>query len=82
MAGGALMAQRNPSGKDRRDRVLVNGLWIAAGGVFVAGAALRLVASLVTRADLRIAGVLLLAVGAVIGVIGWVNERYIFPREP
>jgi hypothetical protein len=74
------MAQRNPSGKDRRERILVNGLWIAAGGVFVAGAALRLVASLVTRADIRIAGVMLLAAGAVIGVIGWVSERYIFPR--
>lgn len=74
-----LMAQRNPSGKDRRERVL-NFLWIAAGAIFVAGAALRVIASLTARADVRIGGVALLATGAALGVIAWASERYIFPR--
>ena len=80
MAGETLMAQRNPSGKDRQERVLVNGLWIAAGAILVAGFALRVLAGLMTRPELRLTGVLLLAAGAVIGVLGWISERYIFGR--
>jgi hypothetical protein len=74
------MAQRNPSGKDRRGRVLVNFFWMAAGTIFVAGAVLRLIASLSTRSDIRIGGVVLLGIGAVMGVIGWLGERYVVNR--
>jgi hypothetical protein len=61
---------------------LVNGLWIAAATCVVAGFALRLLASLLTRTDLRIVGVALLALGAVVGVISWVSERYVAKRVP
>jgi hypothetical protein len=82
MAGKTEMAQRNRGGKDRQERTLVNGLWIAAAICVVAGFALRLLASLLTRADLRIGGVALLALGAVVGVISWVSERYVAKRVP
>ncbi len=76
------MAQRNPSGKDRRERVMVNFFWMAAGAILLAGAILRLVASLSTRADIRIGGVVLLCIAAVMGVIGWISERYVAKRAP
>jgi hypothetical protein len=80
MTGETLMAQRNLSGKNRRERVVVNSLWLAAGAIFVAGAALRVIASLVARDDVRLGGVALLAAGTVLGVIAWASERYLLPR--
>jgi hypothetical protein len=75
------MVQRNPSGKDRRERVVIF-LWTGAATIFVAGAALRVIASLFTRGDLRVTGVLLMAVAPLIGGIGWIGERYLLRRAP
>ena len=82
MAGETVMAQRNRGGKDRRERVLVNGLWIAAATSVVAGFGLRVLASLLSRADLRIIGVALIALGLGIAILGWLSERLVAKRAP
>lgn len=82
MAGETAMAQRNRGGKDRRARVLVNGLWIAAAAIVVAGFLLRVLASLLAQADLRIFGVALMALGLGVAVIGWISERFVAKRAP
>ena len=76
------MAQRNRDGKDRGERVLVNGLWIAAAAIVVAGFLLRVLASLLTRTDLRILGVALIALGLGVAVVGWLSERLVAKRAP
>ena len=80
------MAQRNRGGQDRRERLLVYGLWVAAAAIVVAGFLLRLLASLLSRADLRadlrIIGIALIAIGLAVGVIGWLSERFAAKRLP
>jgi undecaprenyl pyrophosphate phosphatase UppP len=80
--GETAMAQRNKGGQDRRERLLVNGLWIAAAAMVVAGFVLRILASLLARADLRITGVALIAIGLAVAVIGWLSERFVANRTP
>ena len=81
MAGETAMAQRRRA-RDRRERVLVNGLWVAAATSVVAGFVLRLLASVLRRADLRIIGVALIALGLGIAVLGWLSERFVARRAP
>jgi hypothetical protein len=80
--GEPAMAQRDRSGQDRRERVLVNGLWIAAAAMVIAGFLLRVIASLLARADLRILGVGLIAVGLGVAVLGWLSERFVARHTP
>ena len=80
MAGETAMAQRKRGGKDRSERVLVNGLWIAAAAIVVAGFLLRVLASLLAHTHLRFIGVALIAVGLGVAVVGWISERFVARR--
>ena len=74
------MAQGNRAGTARRERLLVNSLWVAAAIIVLAGFALRVLASLVDRPDLRLTGVVMIALGLAVAVIGWLSERLIAKR--
>jgi hypothetical protein len=79
---GIVMAQRDTGGSGARERRLVNGLWLAAAAIVVAGFALRILASLLSWTDLRILGVALIAVGIGIAGLGWLGERFAARRAP
>jgi len=57
------------------DRLFANGLWIAAALLVVAGFLLRTMASMLGHAELRFAGVVVIAIGILLAVIGWIGER-------
>lgn len=76
------MAHRDVGGSGSRERRLVNGLWLAAAAIMVAGFVLRIVASLLSWTDLRILGVALIAVGIGIAGLGWLGERFTAHRAP
>jgi hypothetical protein len=58
-----------------KQRPFVNGLWIGAALMVIAGFVLRIVASALGRGDLRLTGVAMIAVGIVAGCLGWLGER-------
>jgi hypothetical protein len=58
-----------------RQRVLVNGLWLGAALIVTVGFVLRIAASVLERSDLRLTGVVMIAVGIVVGCLGWLSER-------
>jgi hypothetical protein len=76
------MAQRDVGGSGARERRLVNGLWLAAAAIVVAGFALRIFASLLSLTDLRILGVALIAVGIGVAGLAWLGERFTTHRAP
>jgi VIT1/CCC1 family predicted Fe2+/Mn2+ transporter len=74
------MAQSRNSGRRGSDRSVVTALWIIAGGSFVIGCLLRIMASLLTGYHLRITGVGLIAFGLALAVLGWAGERAVSRR--
>jgi hypothetical protein len=62
-------------GSGGKDRLLVIWLWVAAAAAVSAGFILRVVASILSRPDLRLTGVVVIAVGIVAGGLGWLGER-------
>jgi hypothetical protein len=74
------MAQTDRGVTARRERLLVNGLWVTAAIIVLAGFALRVAASLVARPELRLTGVVVIALGLAVAVIGWLSERLIAKR--
>lgn len=76
------MPRRDTNGDDQRRRLLVNGLWIVAAASVVAGFLLRALSSFLGRADFRVAGIALIAVGIAAAVLGWLGERIIAQRSP
>jgi hypothetical protein len=74
------MAQDRTNNNARKERMVVNWLWIIAAGSCVAGFMLRTLSSVLARADLRITGIALIAIGLAIAVLGWVGERIITRR--
>lgn len=69
------MSQHGTQPASRRDRLLVNGLWVAAAAFLIAGFILRSLSSFAGRADIRIGGVVLIAIGSVVAVVAWIGER-------
>jgi hypothetical protein len=76
------MAQRHNAVAARRERLLVNGLWVTAAIIVLAGFAMRVLASLVNHPSLRLIGVVVIACGLVVAVVGWLSERLIAKRVP
>ncbi len=69
------MAQHEPSNHGGRDRLFVNGMWLAAAVVVVAGFVVRSLSSILGRADLRFGGIALIAAGLAMAVLGWIGDR-------
>ncbi|HUZ75605.1 MAG TPA: hypothetical protein VMU87_21680 [Stellaceae bacterium] len=76
------MSRHGTNGADRRRRPLVSGLWIAAAATVVAGFVVRALSSFLGRADLRVAGIALIAIGIAAAVLGWLGERIVARRSP
>jgi hypothetical protein len=68
------MAQQQSQGGDR-GRFFANGLWVAAALIVVAGFLLRSLSSILGHAELRLAGIIVIAIGILLAVIGWIGER-------
>jgi len=69
------MADSDSESARRRNRVLLERLWIAAGLVVLVGFVLRPIGSFLHWAEIREAGIAVIAVGVVIAVVGWLAER-------
>jgi membrane protein DedA with SNARE-associated domain len=59
-----------------RHRTLANGLWIVAGVTVLVGFLLRPAARFFIGHDLRVAAMVVIAVGVVTALIAWVAERF------
>ncbi len=70
------MAQSDIGGNDGKERFLVNWLWVGAAAIVVAGFVLRVLASILGRADLRFVGIVIIGIGVIVGGLGWVGERF------
>jgi Flp pilus assembly protein protease CpaA len=71
------MVNSESSRGNRKERLFVTGLWLASGVVVVAGFLLRPLARFLGGPDLRLLGVIVIAVGVVLGICGWVGEKII-----
>lgn len=69
------MTDRDSEGARRRNRILLERLWIAAGVVVLAGFVLRPIGSFFGRPDIRHLGIAIIAIGVVIAVVGWLAEK-------
>jgi hypothetical protein len=64
----------------RRDRLVVNALWVAAAIIVVAGFIVRSLSTFMGDADFRVGGVVLIAIGIAVAVLGWIGERIVAHR--
>jgi undecaprenyl pyrophosphate phosphatase UppP len=74
------MAQQDTDRDRRRDRVLVNALWVVAAVTVVSGFVVRSLSTFMGRSDFRLGGVLLIALGIAFAVLGWIGERIVARR--
>jgi VIT1/CCC1 family predicted Fe2+/Mn2+ transporter len=68
-------------GATRRERWLIRALWVSAALTVIGGFLLRLAANFLHRADIRLVGVALLALGLVMALIAWTAETMIRRRH-
>ena len=68
------MAQHRTEGEGG-ERLFANGLWVAAALIVVAGFLLRSLSSVIGHRELRLAGIIVIGIGIVLAVIGWIGER-------
>jgi len=74
------MAQRETQREGTRDRRFVNVLWIAAAVIVVSGFVLRSLSTFTGRGDVRVGGIVLIAIGLGVAVLGWIGERIVAGR--
>ena len=67
-------------GSPRKRNLWPSRLWIAAGVIVLSGFILRPLGSYLGR-EFRYTGIVLIAVGAVVAVIAWADERWAHPRN-
>ncbi len=75
------MAQSDIGGDGGKERLLVNCLWVGAAAIVTSGFVLRVLASLLGRPDLRFIGIVIIAIGIVVGGFGWIGERFTARRQ-
>jgi hypothetical protein len=75
------MAQSDIGGNGRKERLVVNWLWLGAAAIVTIGFVLRIIASIFERSELRFIGIVIIAIGIVLGALGWVGERFAARRE-
>lgn len=64
----------------RKSSLWPSRLWIAAGVIVLVGFILRPLGSYLGR-ELRYTGIVVIAVGAIVAVIAWADERWVRPRN-
>lgn len=74
------MAQQDTDRYRRRDRVLVNALWVVAAVTVVAGFVVRSLSTFIGSRDFRLGGILLIALGIAVAALGWIGERIVARR--
>jgi len=73
-----MMARRGSESPRRsRERVFVNVLWAAAGLCVALGFIVRPLGRFFAGPDLRLAAAIVIAVGLVLAVLGWIGEMVI-----
>jgi hypothetical protein len=75
------MARSDLGGRGGKERLFVNWLWVGAAAIVTSGFVLRVVASLFGLPDLRLIGIVIIAIGIIVGGLGWVGERFTAHRE-
>jgi len=75
------MARSDLDGSGGKERVLVNWLWVGAAAIVTSGFVLRIVASLFGLPDLRLIGIVIIAIGIIVGGLGWIGERFAASRK-
>lgn len=68
------MARRGTESPRSRERVFVNVLWTAAGLCVAIGFLLRPLGRFFAGPDLRLVASIVIAVGLVLAVLGWIGE--------
>lgn len=76
------MSHPETGGRTRRGFTLAYGLWLAAATFVVAGFVLRVLASLTRQPQVRLSGVVLIALGLGVAGVGWISERLAERRAP
>jgi hypothetical protein len=74
------MAHHETQREGARDRRFVNALWIAAAVTVVTGFVLRSLSTFTGNPDVRVGGIVLIAIGLAIAVLGWIGERIVAGR--
>jgi hypothetical protein len=64
----------------RKSNLWPSRLWIAAGTIVLVGFILRPLGSYFGR-ELRYTGIIVIALGAVVAVIAWADERWSRPKD-
>jgi len=60
--------------------VFVNALWVAAAVTVVTGFVVRSFSTFIGSPEFRWGGMLLIALGIIIAVLGWIGERIVARR--
>lgn len=74
------MTNRETPATRRKTSLWPSRLWIAAGMLVLAGFILRPLGSYFGR-EVRFTGIAMIAIGAVVAVIAWADERWNRPRK-
>ena len=64
----------------RKNSLWPSRLWIAAGVIVLIGIILRPLGSYLGR-ELRYTGIVVIAIGAIVAVIAWADERWTQPKN-
>ena len=75
------MAEREAGRGGGRRMAIPGGVAIVAALIVVAGFAMRMAGTFLSRAELRFAGVALIAVGVGVAVLGWLADKLIHARR-
>jgi hypothetical protein len=72
----------NPEAPARRPKnsMWPSRLWIAAGVIVLVGFVLRPLGSYLGR-ELRYTGIIVIAIGAIVAVVAWADERWSRPKN-
>ncbi len=74
------MTNRETPATRRKTSLWPSRLWIAAGMVVLTGFILRPLGSYLGR-EFRWTGIVMIAIGAVVAIVAWADERWTRPRN-
>lgn len=74
------MAKREAPAPRRKNSLWPSRLWLAAGAIVVVGFILRPLGTYLGR-EFRYSGIVVIAIGAIVAVIAWADERWSRPKN-